>query len=303
VKIWDSRSGEQLAELASNQELTYWIDWSPSGDRILTTYESGTAKVWDAHSFELLRTFTGKEVNHADRAESDWSPDGSQITIPHVDGTVVIYDSSTGDEILTFTGHMRGSISSAHYSPDGTRVVSSTTLGEVLIWDAETGEVLLDLLPEDYYNEVPDSAWTNDGERVILLNEEGYVRIFDSSTGEEISKFFTRAASSNAPISLSPKGDRLIIGGYNNVASVWDIAAGAERITYEYEAGGLVMPAYSPDGSRVLIGNGVGEWGMVQVFPVWDSLEELIAYARDCCVVRELTPDEREVFGLPPRGG
>jgi hypothetical protein len=35
------------------------------------------------------------------------------------------------------------------------------------------------------------------------------------------------------------------------------------------------------------------------VFPVWESLDELIAYAKDCCVVRELTSDEREVFGLP----
>ena len=32
-----------------------------------------------------------------------------------------------------------------------------------------------------------------------------------------------------------------------------------------------------------------------------DSLEELVAYAKECCVVRELTPDERELFGLPPR--
>jgi hypothetical protein len=40
---------------------------------------------------------------------------------------------------------------------------------------------------------------------------------------------------------------------------------------------------------------------MLQVFPVWDSLQELIDYAKECCVVRELTPDEREQFGLPPR--
>jgi hypothetical protein len=28
---------------------------------------------------------------------------------------------------------------------------------------------------------------------------------------------------------------------------------------------------------------------------------ELIDSAIECCVVRELTPDEREVFGFPPR--
>ena len=99
---------------------------------------------------------------------------------------------------------------------------------------------------------------------------------------------------------MSPAQDRMIIGGYDNVASVWDIATGAEILTYD--VGGVVVPAYSPDGTRVMLANlEGGGWGGVYIFPVWDSLEELVAYAKDCCVVRELTPDEREIFGLPPR--
>jgi hypothetical protein len=31
----------------------------------------------------------------------------------------------------------------------------------------------------------------------------------------------------------------------------------------------------------------------------WQSTEDLIAYARECCVMRELTPEERQQFGLP----
>jgi hypothetical protein len=33
--------------------------------------------------------------------------------------------------------------------------------------------------------------------------------------------------------------------------------------------------------------------------PVWQSTEDLIAYAYNCCVFRELTPEERGQFGLP----
>ena len=91
----------------------------------------------------------------------------------------------------------------------------------------------------------------------------------------------------------------MIIGGHDAMATVWDIAAGTEVLNYE--VGGYVSPAYSPDGTRVLIGNTEGDWGKLQVFPVWDTLEVLIDYAKECCVVRELTPGEREVFGLPPR--
>jgi hypothetical protein len=40
----------------------------------------------------------------------------------------------------------------------------------------------------------------------------------------------------------------------------------------------------------------------VWIFDVnWHTREELIAYARECCLIRQLTADERELFGLPAR--
>jgi hypothetical protein len=52
---------------------------------------------------------------------------------------------------------------------------------------------------------------------------------------------------------------------------------------------------YSPDGSKVLLATGDGT---TRIFPTWHNYEDLIDFARDCCLVRELTPEEREQFGL-----
>jgi hypothetical protein len=49
----------------------------------------------------------------------------------------------------------------------------------------------------------------------------------------------------------------------------------------------------------VAIGTTEGNKGRLQVFPAWHSVEELIAYAREHCVFRELTTEERQLFGLP----
>jgi len=47
-----------------------------------------------------------------------------------------------------------------------------------------------------------------------------------------------------------------------------------------------------------IICTGNGLWAIA-----WDSsLRELRAYARQCCVIRRLTPEERAQFGLPPVG-
>jgi hypothetical protein len=36
------------------------------------------------------------------------------------------------------------------------------------------------------------------------------------------------------------------------------------------------------------------------MLPIWNTTQELIDYAYDCCVVRELSPEDRELYGLPP---
>jgi uncharacterized protein YjiS (DUF1127 family) len=40
---------------------------------------------------------------------------------------------------------------------------------------------------------------------------------------------------------------------------------------------------------------------MANVFPAWQTTDELIDYTRERCVLRELTDAEREQFGLGPR--
>ncbi|MGB5843704.1 MAG: PQQ-binding-like beta-propeller repeat protein, partial [Anaerolineales bacterium] len=296
VKIWDANSGKLLLELIGNKIIPDWVSWSPSGDRILTTYADGSVKIWDAFSDGLLQTFTGHEINISSAA---WSPDESQIATGDINGNLIVWDPSNSEEIISFVGHKGGQINSARWSPDGSRLMSTNDQGEAIIWDAATGEVLLELFPEDFKIAVSDAAWTKDGGRVILFSEDGFVRIFDSSTGEQISQFFTRSGSSITQFSLSPSEERMIIGGNDNLATVWDIATGTEVLTYQI--GGFVWPVYSPDGTQVLIGSTEGDWGKLQIFPVWESLEEILDYAKECCVVRELTADEREVFGLPPR--
>ena len=69
-----------------------------------------------------------------------------------------------------------------------------------------------------------------------------------------------------------------------------------------YELGGFATAAYSPDGKHILIGTTEGSFGSLQVFPTWHSTQELIDYAKAHKVFRQLTPEERQRFGLPTLG-
>jgi hypothetical protein len=55
---------------------------------------------------------------------------------------------------------------------------------------------------------------------------------------------------------------------------------------------------WSPDGKHVIAAGNATE---PVIRRAWQSTEELMAYARENCVLRELTPEERAQFGLPSR--
>ncbi|MCJ7659482.1 MAG: hypothetical protein MUO67_10060, partial [Anaerolineales bacterium] len=65
-----------------------------------------------------------------------------------------------------------------------------------------------------------------------------------------------------------------------------------------YDLGSWPDGALSPDGTQMLIST---QDGKTSLYPTWLTTEELIAYAKECCLVWELTAEEREAFGLPQR--
>jgi len=78
---------------------------------------------------------------------------------------------------------------------------------------------------------------------------------------------------------------------------VWD-AATLERVGFYPAMGREATASWSPDGTAIAISYLNGD---LKVYPAWESLEDLVAYAKAHCVLRDLTPEERAQFGLPER--
>jgi hypothetical protein len=83
--------------------------------------------------------------------------------------------------------------------------------------------------------------------------------------------------------------------GSDGTTRVFEVATGTELLVYE--VGGWAEAVLSPDGNQIFIYSGEGTG---YLYPVWDTDEELIAFAKECCLIHELTLEEREIFGLPP---
>jgi WD40 repeat protein len=78
---------------------------------------------------------------------------------------------------------------------------------------------------------------------------------------------------------------------------IWGASTGDELLTLSVPVVYGLYAWWSPDGQHLAI---AGVDTLVSVWRVWQSTEELVDYAKECCLFRELTAEEREGFALPP---
>lgn len=238
------------------------VDYSPSGEFIVTGSEDGFVRIWNASTWTNLRS-----VNAAtDVNEVDFSPDGSYVAAALNDDTIDIYYSSNlsslhGSISVDVGGGDR--VNSVEFSPDSSRVAvaigrsgNGGTNGEVTVIDVLTGQELYALNPngEDRFYDV---AYSPDGQHIALAGN-GDIYVVNTSTGAATWTFTNPAAAVNA-VAWSPDGN------YISMCGAWE-GSSASFDMYRYVSGtwSLVWQKtvstscyatdFSSDGSQVIAG-------------------------------------------------
>jgi WD40 repeat protein len=314
ARIWDAITGEQLLTIELGGR-GYYLDWSPDGTRIVTTGAHGPAQVWDVITGELI--FEVARPPEHRTVTVGWSPDGSRIAVVSIpDMAVIIVDAASGEIVATAVEGEWCRPRLPSWSPAGDMFASGAACyfdyaSPGYIFDATTGKVLR-MLPR-YDGWTITAAWSPDGKRIVATHayddefvgsRARTVNVWQISAGaaggaliaEETLTYDGHGADVWA-VAWSPDGERIATGDGDGVVYVWDATTGIEF--YSFRAPGMVdIVDWSPDGTGLLV---AGEFDIPLVLRIWESTEELITHARDCCVTRELSPAERDRFGLPPR--
>jgi WD40 repeat protein len=308
--IWDFQTGEQMFTLLGHTKDVQDAFWSPDGSKLVTTGWDNLAKVWDANTGEELLTFSGhvgEPVGKFNGVDSlfggGWSPDGTRIATVGGSGTVRVWDASTGEQYYVFQP-TKDYAPTPYFSPDGTRLATCSIPGVLQLWDAATGKPVLggyvnnteDLSFGDTVDFCISGGWSPDGTRILTASWAGNgAKIWDAKTGENLLTYKDHSGGIGFP-TWSPNGKRVASGDTNGVVKIWDAETGATLLSFSVPVGEYLFQLdWSPDGKWLA---GVGSVPAVEVNRVWQTSDDLIAYAKECCVVRELTPEERQQFGL-----
>ena len=253
VRLWDARSGEELAVLRGSKEHVTSVAFSPDGTRIASGSFDQTVRLWDAAGGTELAAFRGHQ-------ETVWSvafsPDGTRIASQSGDCTVRIWDAAGGAELavlpwlwFTFGSHVE-------FSPDG-RQIAATAEDAVRVWDAATGAPLTTFFR---CKGAPTClAYSGDGKRLALGSAGGSVLVRDTASNSDLA-IFSGSEEAVWSVAFSPDGKWIATGGgdpegADHAVRVWDAETGALAAELRGHEAWIRGVVFSPDGQRVVSGS------------------------------------------------
>jgi WD40 repeat protein/tetratricopeptide (TPR) repeat protein len=242
VRLWDSRTGEQVLVLRGHTKHITAMSYSPDGSRLATCSEDNSIRLWDPRTGRQGSVIRGRSDDSYPRSLC-YSPDGTRLASGSWQGEVQVWDARTGQEIMVLEGYP-GTVDAVCYSPDGTRLASGSQGGEVRVCDAGTGRQVLVLRD---IGRVLSLGYSRDGTRLAVGTFDLTTRVLDGRTGAEV---LTLRGHSRwvVWVCYSPDGSRIATTALDDTARVWDATTGAELFALHGARG---WGCYSPDGSRL----------------------------------------------------
>lgn len=293
IHIWDIENRELALVLSGHGTAINEANWSPDGTRIVSADKDGRVIIWDSATGEEIVALPEQSgpINRV-----SWSPDGSKVLLVINQGGSKIYDIQSGEELVSFDGTCSNV---GDWSPSGEHVLTCSG-STILIWDFSTQNVWERL--ENHTDVIFEAEWSPNGQYIASVSADTTLRIWDASTGQQLSVFSNQTNSPVRRVAWAPNSQRLVTvaaSGSGDVvtASIWDIELGVElaQLPTSIEDLGPGDLDWSNDGDWIAIPND----NAIQFWRVWQQTDELLEEVQNCCLIRKMTLDEKQLFGLP----
>ena len=261
VKIWDLETGECRATLEGYKGDVRSVAITPDGKRILLGSFDNTVRVWDtesSHEVAMLKGHTsGLWIVVALR-------DNTRMLSGGFDRTLRLWELASGKCLKTIEcgTECADEVFSSAVNPAGTQALSGHSNGRVQLWNLETGECLATL--KGHSALVKSVQIMPDGLFAVSGSDDMTIKIWDLEAGTCIGTLEGHQHIVYS-VAISPDGTLIASAGFmDETVRLWDWKSGAclQVIKPETNFVAPVSVAFSPDGSRLLIGSAKSQFAI-----------------------------------------
>lgn len=294
--VWNRDSGDLMTAFTVNGDADLRaLAISADGQQALSGGDAdGTAvlRLWDLRSASIVIDLKG----HTGRTVGVFvpQPDGVARTIltggvdddprnPNDDeqkDNLRVFDIASGRTIQQLTGH-EDLVVDVDISPDGRLAVSGSADNTVRVWDLAAGT---GLIVGTHNTPIRDVAFMPDGQSVVAISRGGQIIRWNAlATDDALQRYVDPAETERSlqALTVSRDGRYLLTGSDSRMVKLWDAETGAMLQTYQIEDRAVRALAFSPDGSKIIIGSVNGS---------------LTLYATDGTLIRSLGGHSRAVL-------
>jgi WD40 repeat protein len=279
LTVWDVGTGKEGISLQPLHD-TYTIAYSSDGKLLACGEGDKLVRVFDTPTW---KTRTRLRAGGDGDNRLAFSPDGATLAVARRN-VLALWDIATDKRTRVLT-HQLFAVEGLAFSPDGKTLVCVGTRGPFVVWDVANGNERwsADGHVVHTVNVVSSVAFAPDGESFATGGGDGTVKVWDVSSGGNrlVLKVNKRTRGPVTSVCYSPDGKLLAAanGPFPDLPGrvyIWDAATG-KRVAGQATQCGVHCLQFSPDGTRLAVGQASYETSFVELWGLEELLERLKA--------------------------
>ncbi len=257
VKIWELETGDCKAALKNDIGQVRSLAITPDGMRVLLASADTSIRVWEPRSDRKL----ARLGNHTSEA---WAvvalQDNTRALSGGRDNTLRLWDLNLRVCLKCFRCGKDASdqIFSCAVNPTGTQALSGHRNGRIRLWNLATEGCLATL--EGHSSTVNSVRIAPDGQFAVSGSSDRTVKIWDLTAGTCVGTLEGHQTHVTS-VAISPDGALIASSGFtDSTVRLWDFKSGAcVQVIANERYGAPMSVAFSPEGSRLVVGTADGE--------------------------------------------